>query len=185
MCEKHLGLYPDKGQAIITILTEQTEAKQNPPGGTQTLVTRLGHTCTLSPTKTKRRVWLLHLPNNLLLPLCSWLCQMWDDSCSPAIYHFHRHCFSMPFYKAIMQAQAVQGQSTADIELYSRSFRDRPQTFTASPQPGCPLRPFHTPGCQDLRPALAASRATFVFLPSHLATSQSLNGSCFRKPLRR
>lgn len=88
---------------------------------------------------------------------------MQNDCCSPAICHFPRPCSPMPLYKAIMQSQAAQGQSTANIELRSCSFPDKLQTFTAPPQPGYPLRPFHTPG-------VSGFKASSWGLKSHLCS---------------
>ena len=108
-----------------------------------------GPACSLPPTR--RRVWLLCLPYppTPLSAHGSARCEMTLVPRPPATFidtaslcHFTRQSgiHRLP-----------PGQSTTHTEFHSCPFPDKPQTFTTSPQPGCPLRPFHTPGVSGFK----------------------------------
>lgn len=131
----------------------------------------------------RRKVRLLHLPHQPPSPPCLRLCQMWGILPQPSAT-FIDTTFLCHFTGELCVSQAAEGQSTANIDLSYSSSPDKPWTFTAPPQLVCPSHLFTPQECQDLRPAPGSSRATLVFLPSHLATWQGLDGLMFQETPR-
>lgn len=125
------------------------------------------------------RIWLPYLPNHCHLYYVQNSVMCGVAPIAPLI-----SCLSGADFQCYFTSYLCSCRLPKASKLHQAHSFSEWQIATASPQLVCPLRPFHTQECQDLRSGVRASRATFVWLPPHLAALQGSCGQCFRKALR-